>query len=96
MLDFLMDASNIPADHAIYVSFILGLTMKFLWTWNIEYSFHDSLNDTDKLDSFTIIPLQHLNNHIQRNPLLIWLKKCARKKDGLGDEPDSNCSYLLR
>lgn len=89
MLDFFMDVSNIPADYAIYVSFILGLMIKFLWVWNIQYSFHDSLNDTKKLDSITIIPPQQLKNNLQWNPLLNWITKCLRKKDSLSDDPDS-------
>lgn len=95
MLDFFMDASNIPADYAIYVSFILGLMIKFLWVWNIQYSFHESLNDTKSLDSITIIPPKHLKNNLQWNPLLHWITKCIRKKDGLSDDPDSDCSFLL-
>ena len=94
MLDFFMDASNIPADYAIYVSFILGLMLKFLWVWNIEYTFYNSLNDTDKLDSIIIIPLQHMKNHLEWNPHLIWIAKYIRKKDGSGDDPDSFYSFL--
>ncbi|MEH7124261.1 hypothetical protein V7127_13640 [Bacillus sp. JJ1773] len=94
MLDFLMDASNIPADHAIYVSFILGLIMKFLWVWNIQYSFYDSINNTDRLDSNTIIPIQHLRMNVQRNPFLIWISKCARKIDDQSDDPDSDSFQL--
>ncbi len=90
-----MDAFNIPADYAIYVSFILGLMMKFLWVWNIHYSFHDSLNDTNRMDSNTIAPIQQLTMNDYWNPLLNWISKCTRKKDDQCDDPDSNSSYLL-
>ena len=95
MLDFFMDTSNIPADYAIYVSFILGLMMKYLWEWNIQYSFHDSLNDTHRLDSNVIIQIKHLGINVQMNPLLIWMSKCTRKIDDQSDDPDSDNSCQL-
>ncbi|KAB2330230.1 hypothetical protein F7731_20855 [Cytobacillus depressus] len=95
MLEFFMDASNIPADYTIYMSLVLGLMMKYLWVWSIEYSFHDSQNDINKIDSLTILPEQHFHFNSLFNPVLHWITKCARKKDGLGDDPDSEFSYLL-
>ncbi|MBS4189617.1 hypothetical protein KHA94_05250 [Bacillus sp. FJAT-49705] len=94
MLDFLLDVSNIPTEYTIYASFMLSLIVKFLWVWNIEYHFINSLNDTNNIDSFAINPLLQMQTYLQRNPLLNWIVKCVRKKVGPGDDPDSRYSFL--
>ncbi|QED47869.1 hypothetical protein [Cytobacillus dafuensis] len=94
MLDFLLDVSNIPTEYTIYASFMLSLIVKFLWVWNIEYHFINSLNATNNIDAFTINPLLLMHTYLQRNPLLNWIAKCVRKKDGPGDDPDSRYSFL--
>ncbi len=85
MADLLLDISNLSADYTIYVSFMLGLIVKCLWVWNIEYLFINSLTNTDKCDSLSINPQQQLNGFLFCHPLLSWITKCIRKKEGPDD-----------
>lgn len=89
MLELFLDASNIPAEHSIYVSFIVGLMLKFMWVWNLEFHFYDSLHQTNHEDSLYIFPIKRINNNTHINLFLTWFTKCVRKKQNLSDEPDS-------
>ncbi|MBU8878346.1 hypothetical protein BGM26_05005 [Bacillus sp. FJAT-29790] len=94
MLDFLMDISNIPAEYTIYGTFMIGLIIKFLWVWNIEYHFIDSLNDPHEVSKANI-PKQQIKHYLASSILLNWITKCIRKKEGPGDDPEVISSLLL-
>lgn len=95
MTQFINDISNIPAEYTIYVSFLLGLIVKFLWIWNIEYHFIDSINDAHNISSPANSSFQQLKYYVLVNPFLTWITKCIRKKEGPGDDPEAVNSILL-
>jgi hypothetical protein len=45
LFQLLIDHSDINALNALYVSIYLGITLKFLWAWSVEYSFIGSLSN---------------------------------------------------
>ncbi|MFE8694797.1 hypothetical protein ACFYKT_00330 [Cytobacillus sp. FJAT-53684] len=89
MIEFFIDISNIPAEYSIYVSFLLGMMVKYIWVWNIEYHFIDSINNERDLDTSINHPHLQLIYFKYRNPLLIWITKCIKNKEGTtGDDPE--------
>jgi len=44
VFQLLMDISDINALNALYISICLGITLKYLWAWGVEYSFFGSLS----------------------------------------------------
>lgn len=88
MTDIFNELSIIPAEHTIYVAFLLGMFVKFLWIWNMEYKFTNSINDSNDFTSSANHLLQHKRHYEIVNPFLIWITKCIRKKEGSGDEPE--------
>ncbi|MEH7416653.1 hypothetical protein V7266_15315, partial [Neobacillus drentensis] len=46
MFQLLIDLLDINPLNALYVSIFLGITLKFLWAWGVEYSFFGSLTET--------------------------------------------------
>lgn len=95
MTDFIYDISNIPADYTIYVSFLLGLIVKFLWIWNIEYHCIDSINDSYDTSSPASHSLQQMKYYVIVNPFLTRITRCIRKKESPGDDPEGLNSILL-
>lgn len=88
MTDIFNELFIIPAEHTIYVAFLVGLIVKFFWIWNIEYQFTNSINDSHNVSTRPNDSLQ-LNRYFEMvNPILIWILKCIRKKEGSGDDPE--------
>jgi hypothetical protein len=93
MTEFFIDISNIPTEYTIYASFLLGMMVKFIWVWKIEYHFYDSLDTASKLKSSNKFPMLQLFYYKFINPFLVWMIKCIRKKQGPGDDPEGAYSY---
>ncbi|WP_313799300.1 hypothetical protein [Cytobacillus sp.] len=96
MTEFIIDISNIPTEYTIYASFLLGMIVKFIWVWKIEYHFYDSLDTASKLESYNKFPIQQLFYYKYRNPLLIWMIKCIRKKQGPSDDPEGASPLIVK
>lgn len=88
MTDIFNELSIIPAEHTIYVAFLLGLFVKFFWIWNMEYQFTNSINDPRGFSTSPNHGLQLKRYFEMVNPILIWISKCIRKKEGSGDDPE--------
>ncbi|MFO1443777.1 hypothetical protein KDN24_11255 [Bacillus sp. Bva_UNVM-123] len=96
MTDFFNDISNIPAEYTIYVTFLLGLIVKFLWIWNIEYHFTNSMTDPHNIASPVNQSLQRMKYYVIVNTFLSWFIKCIRKKEGSNDDADGIASINLK
>lgn len=97
MFDLLMDFTNIPAEYTLYASFMLGLTVKFLWAWNIEYSFMESTCKPAELGAGSGSLKLYEACGRPFSPLLRWIAKYIRAKEGLGsDSKDADSSILLK
>ncbi len=46
MFDFLLDTANLQTDYTLYAGIFLGLTVHFLWIWNIDDKFVHSIYST--------------------------------------------------
>ena len=87
MTDIFNELSIIPAEHTIYIAFLLGMFVKFLWIWNMEYQFTNSIKDSH-ISASPNHSLKLKYYFVMVNPILIWISKCIRKKEGSGDDPE--------
>ena len=88
MTDIFNELSHIPAEQTIYVAFLLGMFVKFLWIWHMEYQFTNSINNSRDISTSPNYSLKLKYYFEMVNPILIWISKCIRKKEGSGDDPD--------
>ncbi len=62
MFQILLDHSDINTLNALYISIYLGLVLKYIWAWSVEYSF--------------ISPESYTRNTKIIHPLFFYKKKC--------------------
>ncbi|WP_066061573.1 hypothetical protein [Neobacillus soli] len=93
MFQLLVDNSDINALTALYISIYLGITLKFLWAWSVEYSFLGSL--ANPADTKIIHPLLFY----RKKSLLIVsfilkrIVKYIRRKECSQDDPEEPVSF---
>lgn len=85
MIENLLEITNISTFYPLYVSVLLSLTLRFIWVWNIEYSFIDSIcNQTRVNVDFSNI-LLYSGNLFNGNLPVNWLAKYIRRKESTDD-----------
>jgi hypothetical protein len=93
LLQLVIDYTDINTLNALYISISIGITLKFIWAWNVKFSFIDSLSDPAKTK--IIHPYFFTErNKLHYNYILIRIVKYIRsKKYSLDDseEPISCC-----
>ncbi|TWE06018.1 hypothetical protein FB550_10233 [Neobacillus bataviensis] len=95
MFQLLIDLSDINALNALYVSIFLGITIKFLWAWSVEYTFLGSLSESAN----TKINYPHVfyRNQISINGSFILKRivKYIRRKECSQDDSEEPISSLI-
>lgn len=92
LFELMMELTDINTYSAVYVSFLLGITLKFILAWNVNYSFIDSISATTKT---TIIQPSLLYTKIINdtgNLILIRIIKYIRRKKRTQDDPEDSIS----
>lgn len=94
MFEFLLQLSEINTLYAIYTGLILGLTLKYLWSYSTEYSTPTSLSIyyNEKRTNSPKIVLRKYRGH--SNLLFNWIIQIVRRKDATNDETDSSVYTL--
>lgn len=86
LLELLLDITNIQAIYAIYVSILLSISVKILWSWLVAESFKSSILYPTSID------IHRSNFSIQAKSLsgsshfLVWMIRCIRKKQARGED----------
>lgn len=90
-----MDHSDINALNALYVSIYLGMILKYLWAWSVEYSFIDS--QTNPANTKIIHPTFFYKKKSCLNVsfILIRIVKYIRRKECSQDESEEPISFLV-
>ncbi|WP_342043630.1 hypothetical protein [Bacillus sp. OTU2372] len=95
MFQLLIDLSDINALNALYVSIFLGITIKFLWAWSVEYTFLGSLSESAN----TKINYPHVfyrnQNTINGSFILKRIVKYIRRKECSQDDSEEPISSLI-
>jgi hypothetical protein len=95
LFQLLVDNSDINALTALYVSIYLGITLKFLWAWSVEYTFIGSLSNP--ADTKIIHPLVFYRKKSCLNGSFILKRivKYIRRKDCSPDDSEEPISFLI-
>jgi hypothetical protein len=88
LFDFLLDTANLQTDYTLYAGIFLGLTVHFLWIWNVEDKFVHSIHSTSDVHFEATSPIVRMERQIHCNTLLLWIIKYIRRKENPGDEPN--------
>jgi hypothetical protein len=90
-----MDNSDINALAALYVSIYIGITLKYIWAWSVEYSFFGSL--TNPSNTKFIHPLSFYKKKCRLNGSFILKRivKYIRRKQCSQDDSEEPVSYLF-
>jgi hypothetical protein len=90
-----MDYSDINALAALYVSIYIGITLKYLWAWSVEYSFLGSL--TNPTNTNIIHPLFFYKKKCRLNGSFILKRivKNIRRKECSQDDSEEPVSFLF-
>lgn len=90
-----MDHSDINALNALYVSIYLGMILKYLWAWGVEYSFIGS--QTNPANTKIIHPLFFYNKKSCLNVSLILIRivKYIRRKECSQDDSEEPISFFI-
>ena len=92
LFDFLLDTANLQTDYTLYAGILLGLTVHFLWIWNIDDKFVHSIYSTSDVHIEATSPLLRMERQMHGNILLLWIIKYIRRKESPGDEPNHSIS----
>ena len=88
LLEFLMDATNIQLDYSIYIGILLGLSLRLLLIWKLDTLFVSTFQTRTEWN----IQVKNLSLQMKKQlnscPVILWMIKSIRKKEGPGDEPD--------
>ncbi|MED4403062.1 hypothetical protein [Metabacillus fastidiosus] len=82
-----------PAIYTIYVSFILGMSLKLLFSWAIEYSFINSVTESTNTNKFEQIDKQFLKRKEQIHAIDKWITRIIRRKESPPDDKEDH--FLL-
>jgi len=95
LVQLVIDHFDINTLNALYVSIYLGLLLKYLWAWNVEYSFFGSLSNPT--DTQIIHPLffYKKKNDLSVSFLLIRMIKYIRRKECSQDDSEEPFSFLF-
>ncbi|WP_223595429.1 hypothetical protein [Neobacillus bataviensis] len=95
MFQLLIDHSDINALTALYVSIYLGMMLKYLWAWGVEYSFIGS--QTNPANTKIIHPwfLYKKKSRLNGSFILIRIVKYIRRKECSKDDSEEPISFLF-
>lgn len=95
MFQLLIDHSDINALNALYVSIYLGITLKFLWAWSVEYSFIGSLSNPARTKIIHPFVFYRKKSSLHGSFILKRIVIYFRRKEYSQDESEEPISLLF-
>ncbi|OAS89198.1 MULTISPECIES: hypothetical protein [Metabacillus] len=94
MYEIILDFTNISTINTFYASFLLSLTIKYIWTWHIEYDFIEATCVSPSKVNITLSrpSIQQINDW-RSNSLLGWIARYIRRKESSGDDSEGFHSF---
>jgi hypothetical protein len=89
----LIEFTDINALNALYCSLYFGVTLKFLWAWNVEYSFIGSLSEPTQTKITHPLFLYKKKNCLNGNIILNRIAKYIRRKKCSQEDPEEPISF---
>lgn len=95
MFQILIDHSDVNTLNALYLSIYLGLVLKHLWTWSVEYTLNG--NTSYAKNTKIIRPLFFFNKTSSFNGSIILIRiiKYIRRKECPQDDSEEPISLLI-
>ena len=94
MFQLLIDLSDINALNALYVSIFLGITLKFLWAWGVEYTFFGSISESANTKINYPLVFCRNQNSINGSFILKRIVKYIRRKESTKEDSEEPISFL--
>jgi hypothetical protein len=91
----IIDFTDINTLNALYISIIIGITIKYLWAWNVEYSFLGSLSEPANTQIIHPLFFYKKKNNLNGNFILIRIVKYIRRKKCSQDDSEERISYCF-
>jgi hypothetical protein len=95
LIQLIVDFTDINTLNALYISIFIGITLKFLWARNVEYSFLGSLSEPEKTNIIHPLFFYKKKSCLNGNFILIRIVKYIRRKKSSQDESEEPFSYCL-
>lgn len=93
ILELIIDLTNLPAIYTIYVTLILGLSLKLIFSWVIEYSFINSISESTNTNKYERIDKYFLKKE-QTQTISKWITIIIRRKECPPDDKEDH--FLLK
>jgi hypothetical protein len=94
LFQLLIDISDINALNALYVSIYLGITLKFLWAWSVEYSFLGSLSNQARTEIIHPLAFYLKKSCLNGSYILKRIVIYFRRKEYSQDDTEEPISFL--
>jgi hypothetical protein len=88
LFQLLIDLSDINALNALYVSIFLGITLKFLWAWGVEYTFFGSISESANTKINYPLVFCRNQNSINGSFILKRIVKYIRRKESTQEDSE--------
>jgi hypothetical protein len=95
LFQVLMDHSDINTLYALYFSIYLGLILKYLWAWGVEYSFIGSLSYTKNTKIIHPLFFYKKKSGLNGSFILKRIVKYIRRKECSQDDSEEPISFLF-
>lgn len=93
LFDFLFDLTNDPVFYALYISLILGLSIRIAWVLALEYKMTDSSSDTKEAKKLFIHNTNHSIGLYHDNDVFEWLVNITKRIECSNDDGDVYHSF---
>jgi hypothetical protein len=95
LFQLLIDNPDINALNALYVSIYLGITLKFLWAWSVEYSFLGSLSNPARTEIIHPLVFYRKKSCLNGSFILKRIVIYFRRKEYSQDDTEEPISFLF-
>jgi hypothetical protein len=96
LFDFLFDLTKDPVFYALYITIILGLTIRIAWVWAIEYNMTDASSDMKETKKLFIHNINHSIGLYHDNDVFEWLVNTTKRVECFNDDGDAHHSFSVR
>jgi hypothetical protein len=91
----IIDLTEINTLNALYISLYIGITLKFLWAWNVEYSFLGSLSEPASTKIIHPLFFYKKKSRLNGNFILLRIVKYIRRKKCSQNDSEELHSYCF-
>ncbi len=88
MFQILIDHSDVNTLNALYLSIYLGLILKYLWSWGVEYTLNETSSYAKNTKMIRPLFFYKKKSSLYRNIVLTRIVKYIRRKECPQDDSE--------